>query len=435
MSYPPFGIPECDRPPEEVQRTTAASTRGNTLQQYSPPVASLSIHYESQFRFIQFYTVPAQLPYWFNTGDAPMSQDALTTAMQSQPAGWLPEKDRFVHLDDEKLENGRRVVIPTNYTVKVGKASLHMLMGESKHVSDGERRLIWVPQYGTLPTHISPKNGSRILKQLAVQTGGPVPRQWGIRTSMELEIDPCGEQPTVHSYKGVIVWERWNFEGSIGYTQGMAILPASTDPNSPAIFAGYPCAMGNQSSLEQMEEYPAIQIRHEWAETPPPQHILRPPRGTAPIAAQNPDGPGWLSSVRGWSLKNPNSWKATRSICIHTGNQPNWFLGCHGPGMAAEQTEWGFTTKNHSRETMWGILGRLGVSRQQFKTQGTSPSGRFIRWIVIYATAHPDAVVDDGWKRQSIWLHEPSTEFEFLQPAERPAPSDSESEAPANTSV
>ncbi len=206
----------------------------------------------------------------------------------------------------------------------------------------------------------------------------------------------------------------------------MCILPASTDPHKPAIFAGYPAALGNLTSMEQMEEFPGIRIMHEWAEEPPPANILRPPRGQYPVVrAQNPSGPGWLDGARGWSLKNPNAWKTTTAIFIHTGNQPNWFLGCQGAGKAERQTEWGFTTKQRSRDTMWEILSHMGVTRQQFKSQGAYPTGRFIRWVIISVTAQPDAIVDDGWKRRSIWLDEPSTEFEFRQPAGQRGPATS----------
>ena len=80
MAFPPFDIPECDPPPEAVERTTAGSTRGNTVQQYSAPVAELKIHYEMQFRFNTFYTIRKPTPYWNNDPDTPMTREEVATA-------------------------------------------------------------------------------------------------------------------------------------------------------------------------------------------------------------------------------------------------------------------------------------------------------------------------------------------------------------------
>ncbi len=131
--------------------------------------------------------------------------------MQGAPDGWLETDDRFVHLDDEKIENGRRVIIPTQHQIKTGKTgktTMNMVMGESKTVSDGERRLIWTPQNGTLPAHVESSDGSRVVKQFAAVDNAPVPRQWGIRGSLDLIIDPCGVASPQFAYKSVLVWDR-----------------------------------------------------------------------------------------------------------------------------------------------------------------------------------------------------------------------------------
>jgi hypothetical protein len=293
---------------------------------------------------------------------------------------------------------------------------MNMVLGESRQVSADayDRRLIWVPLSGKLPTHVSHPDGERgwktpVVPQVANQDY-VVPNQWGIRGTMDLVMDPCGAAEPVHSYKMCCVWERYGLYRAGEFSIGMAILPASTELSEPATFAGFPRAMvmpANYSGTfdNWMEEFPAIQVAHEWSPTVPPATAQS--SGPHPAVPQNQSGAGWLSGARAWRLKNAASWWATGAVCIHTGNMPNWFLGCQGPGYADKQTEWGFKTKEHSKNTMWEILGHLGVTRQQFKAHGTSPTGRFRRWVVIRVTANADAIVDDGWRRQSIWLPAP----------------------------
>src|SRR5262249_18542747 len=216
----------------------------------------IRIHYETQFRFIQFYKVMGPIPYWNNPGSAPMSKDQLTTAVGGAPDGWLAADDRFVHLDDEKIENKKRVLMPTEFKIEGNRGSLLMAMGESKQISNGTRRLIWVPRSGKLPNHVHTPDGTDHFKDLADVPDAPVPRQWGIRTAMDVVIDPCSASRQTFSYKTVLVWERWALDGKASYSLGMAALAGSTDTANPAIYAGFPRAMDGHTSDDDLEEYP-----------------------------------------------------------------------------------------------------------------------------------------------------------------------------------
>lgn len=423
MPWPPFNIPECDPPPEDVQRTTApaAPTRGNTIQPHTPPVAELRIHYEMQFRFVQFYKLRAATPYWENVGDDPMTLADLTQLVARSPDGWLPTDDRFVHIDDDRIDRNAqnqlvRIPIPTSHQVRTGRTTMNLAFGESRKISwdTSSRRTIWVPLSGSLPTHVPMPEGAgnwRAPEVLQERNQDYInPRQWGIRGTMDLTMDPCGAAEPVHSYKMCCVWERFGLYRPGEFSIGMAMLPASTDIDNPAVFAGFPRAMAlpansTMTFTQWMDEFPAIQVAHEWSPVAP---TAAQQRGNNAAVPQNPGGAGWLNGARAWRVKNPDSWMATGAVCIHTGNMPNWFLGCQGPGKEDHQTEWGFKTKNHSRDTMWEIVQHLGVTRRQFHAHGMSPPHNQKRWVVIRVTAEPDAITDDGFKSQTIWLPEPA---------------------------
>ncbi len=377
MAEPPFLIPECPPTPEAVERSHAASDKGSTLDKGTPPVADLRIHYETQFRFSRFYEIKVSTPFWTNAPTEPLSKEELTKAVGSAPGGWLEAGDRFVHVDQSNKQK-----------IKVSTSTMTLALGNAERHADGGPGPIWVPIAGTLPSHARGADPKAAWKAPAVLKDGPPANQWGIRGTMDLTLDPCGARNLDGAYKSVCVWERWKDNR---FTTGMAILP-------PGTYAGYPKPMGNHSAnKEDMLNYPAIWVGYEWEEPSAAGD-------SSAIDGEDSAGGKWLKGVHGWRLKNPASAKLTTSIFIHPGNHPSWFLGCQSPGLSDKQTEWGFAERKDTWKTMWEILEKLGVTKNDYVKNGTYPTKKHQKWVVIRVTAAEDAIKNDGWKRQRIWL-------------------------------
>lgn len=382
MAEPPFLIPECPPTPEAVERAHSESDKGSTLDKGTAPVAELRIHYETQFRFSRFYEVKTATPYWTNTPTEPLSKEDLTNAVGAAPSGWLDAGDRFVHVDQSNRQK-----------VKVGASNVTLVLGNAERHADGPDQ-IWLPVAGTLPAHARGADPKAKWQAPAILKNSPPANQWGIRGTMDLTLDPCRARKKDGAYKNVCVWERWK---SDRFTSGMAVLP-------PGTYAGYPKPMGNHSaSKEDMLDYPAIWVGYEWEESSSTDD------SSATDGAEAAGGK-WLKGVHGWRVKNPSSTILTTSIFIHPGNHPSWFLGCQSPGFADKQTEWGFVEKKDTWKTMWEILDKLGVTKDSFVKNGTYPAKKNQKWVVIRVTANEDAIKDDGWKKQRIWLNLPKTD-------------------------
>lgn len=372
MPIPPFPPTKpVDPPAEPVRRATKESTKGSALDKPVVPAAELRIHYEMQFRFVNFWRIITATPYW----DGATAAKDLPTILAGAPVGWLEADDRIVqHEESDEAK------------ATVEKKSLTMIRVSSQQLSTDSDEYIWVPRKGVLPAHLDATR-RKAWKAPTDLKNGPNRHQWGIRGTMELYLDPFDKNKHEASYKSVCVWERWK-PGDSKYTAGMCVLP-------PGVYAGYPRAMGNHNTPEEkIEEYPAIQVGAEWIEEEPPEDAAA---DAAPSGA-------WADGARGWRVKNSANLKATSSIFIHPGNQPVWFLGCQSPGPEDKQTEWGFEKRDDTRTTMWEILEKVGISKADFVSRASDPGKKHRKWFLIRVTAEDDAIAADGWKRFSIWL-------------------------------
>lgn len=390
MPIPPFPPTKPQLPPDEpVRRATESSPKGSTLDKPILPAAELRIHYLMQFRFVSFWRILTATPYW--NGDTPAEN--LADVLAAAPDGWLEPDDRIVQ--HEKSDET---------TTSLARKPLTMIRVSSEKLSRASAGFIWVPCKGVLPAHLDAAR-RKAWKVPGALPNGPHWHQWGIRGTMELYLDPFGNNTHEASYKSVCVWERWKpADGK--FTVGMCVLP-------PGTYAGFPRAMGNHNASEaDMLKFPAIQVCAEWMTAEP---------AAADPAFASPDQPSggldrasfykkpetvswWEDGVRGWRVKNPASNKTTTAIFIHPGNQPNWFLGCQSPGPEDKQKEWGFEALSDTQSTMWEILDKVGISRQDYVKRGSYPKPKERKWFIIRVTTEENVLVSDGWKRKSIWL-------------------------------
>ena len=416
---PPFApIPDITPLANPVRRARKGEKRGSEVNTPVKPAAELWIHYETQFRFSNLWTLDSPRPYW----DGAITKENLADAIANKTPKWLGPGGEVK--PKEKLAGGQMVWEEQQYgnaavsrlpcdiaqhdeedetTPPTKKEKLTMVRVSSRILSAKGEGLIWIPLDGSYSDSLSKvkfswKRTDKKPFQPPPMPGDHSSHQWGVRGSMELYTDPFGVNKHAGSYKSIAMWQDWKDRKR--YVSDSCFLPIG-------IYAGFPTPMDRHKSIADRKDSPEINVCAEWVsvrgggdnQDKVDPHMIRQSKN---LADWDWFTGWWEEKVHGWRQKWAQSSKLTPNIFFHPGERPDQFQGCQSFGNAEHQREWGFRKKEDTRQALLEIFEKIGI--KNFATKGEYPNRK--KWFIINVTAAEDAVADDGWKRQlsSFWL-------------------------------